>query len=155
MANQIINFLHLLATSVWIGGMIYMHLILLPSLKLIDAQQSGKLMGIISKKFSITAWISIIILLITGYLKTPAEMLLNTSSQSGIILTAKHILILCVIAVGLIIAIRIVPKLRGSMPKPGEAPQAEFIKSQKILHTLATINLTLGLLIIVLASMLW
>jgi uncharacterized membrane protein len=53
MIHNIINFLHLMATTVWIGGAIYIHFILFPALKQIDQQQSGKLQGIIAKRFSI------------------------------------------------------------------------------------------------------
>ena len=155
MIEVIINFLHLLATSVWIGGAVYTHLILLPSLKMIDPQQGGKLLSVIAKRFSITAWSCIIILIITGLLKTPGDMLFDTSSDIGLALTFKHILILAVVIVGLVIALVVVPKMRQSTPKPGEVPSADFIKYQHQLHNLATTNLILGVLIVLLASMLW
>jgi uncharacterized membrane protein len=155
MTDIIINFLHLLATAVWIGGASYAHLILMPSLKEIDPQQGGKLLGVIAKRFSITAWSAIIILIITGLLKTPREMLFEMSSDTGIILTIKHVLVLSVVVVGLVIALVVVPRMRRSTPGQGEAPSAGFIKYQRRLHNLAATNLISGVLIVLFASMLW
>lgn len=155
MANGVINFFHLLATSIWIGGMVYIHFVLLPAVSKIDQGEGGKLQGIIAKRFSIIAWSALLILLITGYLKTPSEMLFNTTTHFGIILTIKHILILCVIVVGIMIGAVVVPGLRKHMPKPGEKPLPEFFSFKKKLEILATTNLTLGILILICASMLW
>lgn len=130
MTDTIINFLHLLATAVWIGGAAYTHFILMPSLKAIDPQQGGKLLGVIAKRFSITAWSAILVLIITGLLKTPGDMLFDTSSDMGLTLTFKHLLVLAVVIVGLVIALVVVPKMRQSTPKPGEASSADFIKYQ-------------------------
>lgn len=155
MFDYAVNFLHLLATSIWIGGAIYIHLILLPSLRRIDPQQSGKLQGIVAKKFSLVAWTCIIVLLITGYLKTPDGMLFDTSSEFGMILMIKHVFIAGVIVVGLIIALYVVPNMSKAAPKPGEQPSPEFFKHRKRLQFLAMVNLIFGVLILVYASMLW
>lgn len=153
--STFINIIHILATAIWIGGAFFIHFLLQPAMKEIDPQHSGKLMGIISKRFSITAWICIILLVITGLIKTPSAMLFNTDSNFGIYLLVKHILILLVITVGLIIAFYVVPRLRKNAPKLGEAPSNEFLANQKRLGLLAQINLILGILIIVFASLLW
>jgi len=155
MTNQVINFFHLLSTAVWIGGMVYIHFVLLPSVSKIDRGESGKLQGIIAKRFSIIAWSALVILLITGFLKTPGEMLLNTSTRFGVILIIKHILILFVILVGVVIGAVVVPGLRKNMPTPGENPPKAFFLYKKRLEMLATTNLTLGILILICASMLW
>ena len=63
------DFLHLLATAVLIGGMLYSILVLMPSLAAIDLPQRGKFMGVAGKRFSFFAWGSVVVLLITGYLK--------------------------------------------------------------------------------------
>lgn len=86
MDRIIINYLHLLGTIIWIGGAIYMHLVLQPSLKSIDPREGGKLQGIVAKRFSIIAWSSILVLIITGLLKTPSSLLLATTSNFGVIL---------------------------------------------------------------------
>jgi uncharacterized membrane protein len=155
MWNTIINIVHILSTAVWIGGAFFIHFVMQPSLKQIDPQQSGKLMGIISKRFSITAWICILLLIITGYLKTPHAMLFNFTTDFGVYLAIKHLLIIIVVVSGLAIGLYVVPNLRKNAPKAGDTPSAEFVKYQKNLSNLATFNLILGILIVVFASLLW
>ena len=154
MTDLLINFIHILATAIWVGGAIYIHFILLPSLRLIDPQQSGKLQGIVAKRFSVVAWISILLLLITGYLKTPPGLLFDISSDLGRMLAFKHLLILLVIVVGLFIAANVVPNMRKHAPKPGEAPSEEFGSYGKRLSFLAGVNLVLALIIVVCAVLL-
>jgi copper resistance protein D len=155
MDEVIVNFLHLLATAVWIGGAIFIQLILNPSLFLIEPQQSGKLQGIIAKRFSITAWSCLIILIITGIIKTPSNMYFNTASDMGLYLTIKHGLIILMIILGLAIGLIIGPRMRASAPKQGEKPSGEFLKHSKQLHRVAMLNTLLGILVLVYASMLW
>ena len=155
MLDGIINFFHLLATVVWIGGMFYMDLILMPSIAKIDPGESSKLMGMIAKKFTITAWSAIIILIITGILKTPTDMYFDTSTDYGIYLFIKHLLVIAAIIVGLVITIVFVPGLKANSPKPGEMPSAEFISYSKRIEKFSKTNLVLGILILVCASILW
>lgn len=155
MIDSIINFLHLLATTVWIGGALFIHLILQPSMTLIDPQQAGRLFGAIAKRFSIAAWSSLLVLLFTGYYKTPPEMFFDPSSDTGLILVIKHIFIIAVIIVGLFIGGVVVPRLRAATPNAGEKPSDEFLAYQKRLKTLSTTNTIFALLILLCASMLW
>jgi uncharacterized membrane protein len=154
MVDNIISFIHLLAAVTWVGGSIYILFILQPALGLIEPRESGKLQGIIAKRFSLTAWTCIVILLITGFLRTPKSMLFDTSSDIGRMLVLKHLLIVFAIIIGLTIALYVVPTMRRNSPKPGEAPSADFMNAQKKLSVLGWINLIFGLLILLSASML-
>lgn len=153
--DTFINVLHILATAVWIGGAAFVHFILKPASRSIDPQQAGKLFGLVAKRFSKVAWGSIIILLVTGYLKTPDGLMFDTSSEMGMMLTIKHILVAGVLVVGLTIGLYVVPSMQKAAPKPGEAPSAAFIGYQEKLNTFASINLVLGVLVVIVASMLW
>ncbi len=152
MFTNLNNFLHLFAATVWIGGMFFMHFILKPAVKQINPVEAGKMQGIIAQRFTIAAWSSIIVLIITGLIKTPSSMLLNFTILP---LTLKHILIIAAVIVGLIIAFAVVPKLKASSPAPGQKPSDEFIANQKKLNGLALVNTFLGILILLLASFLW
>lgn len=155
MVDGIINFFHLFATTVWIGGMFYMDLILFPSAAKIDPAESSKLEGMIAKKFTITAWSCIVVLVITGLLKTPSDMLFDTNVDFGLILTIKHILVIVIIITGLIITLVFVPGLKANAPKPGEQPSKEFISYRKKIEKLSKTNLVIGILILLCASWLW
>jgi|GEM_PF-1089343 len=155
MFDQIVQFVHLLATAVWLGGAIFIKMILEPSTQRIDPREAGKLSGIIAKRFSISAWIAILLLCITGILKTPGPMFFDTSSEAGIALAVKHVLVIGVILIGLVIALVAVPRLRRAAPAPGAPPAAEFLKAQKLLHRLSMTSTILGVGIIACVTFLW
>ena len=71
-AENVLDFVHLLATVAWIGGMLFMKLVLMPAQEAIEPSQRPWLMIAIAPRFTITAWASVIVLVITGFLKTPA-----------------------------------------------------------------------------------
>jgi putative copper resistance protein D len=154
MVSTIIHFLHLLATVVWIGGMIFLEAVFYPSLGAIDPQQAGKALSVVAKRFTIVAWSCIVILIITGLLKTPSGWLFDTSSTIGIILLVKHLLIVAVIIVSIIITFVVAPKLISAFPKPGESPTPAFLKSQQRIKVLSGTNLIIGVLILLLTTLL-
>lgn len=155
MFDAIVNFLHLIAMALWIGGAAYFHSVLIPALKTIDPPQAGKLQGAIAKRFSIVAWSSIVTLIVTGILKTPSDLMFDTTSDMGRILLVKHIFVILVVVVGLAIGLYVVPNMHKNAPQPGQAPSSEFVEYQQRLSRLATVNLILGVLTVALASMLW
>lgn len=148
MVDYIVNALHLLATVIWIGGMAYTAVVLMPAAQALDPGPRGQLMGAVAKRFSIVAWSSILLLLITGLIKTPAEMLLDTASTYGVVLTVKHALVLIMIIIGSVITFSVVPKTRSLAPAPGERPAPAFVKAQQQLKMLATTNLILGIIVL-------
>jgi putative copper resistance protein D len=145
----IIDFLHILATVTWVGGMLYLHIVVNPSLTVLDPPLRGKLMGAINKRFPIFAWLSVILLLITGILKTPSGMFMELSTTYGIGLLIKHFLFFIMIIIGILISFIMAPKMESLVPKPGEAPSSEFVKVQKQVALLAMINLILGILALI------
>jgi uncharacterized membrane protein len=147
-AQIIIDFLHLLATVAWIGGAIYMNLVLMPSLNIIEPPARGKLMGAVSKRFTILAWSSIVVILVTGYLKTPTGMLFNITETYGITLTVKHVLVLIMVVLVFLIMVVVVPKVNALAPKAGEKPSNEFIKAQKQLPRLSVTATILGIVVL-------
>ncbi len=144
MLDIFVNFLHLLATAVWIGGMVFLSLVLQPPVRLTAV-----------KRFSVISWICLLVLLVTGYIKTPERMFFDFSYSPAIFLAVKHILILLMILVGLAITVHVVPALQKNTPGPGEAPSAVFLRSQKRLSTLSLANLAFSVLVLACASMLW
>ena len=147
------QFLHLLFTVSWIGGMTFMHFVLQPALSSISPQEGGKLMGVIAKRFTIMAWTSTLVLLVTGLLKTPTGLLFDTSTGYGTILLLKHIAFAAMFVIGLVITFGVAPKLRAFAPREGERPAPEFIAAQKRLSMLSGTNMILGILVLFLISM--
>ena len=150
--STINNFFHLLATTTWIGGMIYINIVLMPSLSAIDPSQRGRLLVAITKRFTFLSHGSLIILLITGIVKTPTQMLFNISGIYGIALTLKHLVILAMVVVGLLISIWLGPKMQSLSPAPGEQPAEGFLKIQTQISVFARINMVLGVMVLFLAG---
>jgi uncharacterized membrane protein len=146
--DTIVNFLHSLATVLWIGGMLFMKLVLLPAQAAIDPPQRGRLMGAAAARFTTVAWTSVVILVVTGLLRTPAGRLMDFGSQYGVALAVKHLLIVAMIVIGLVISLGVVPKLKSLAPAPGQLPPAAFVAAQGRLDLLSAINTVLGLLVL-------
>jgi uncharacterized membrane protein len=147
-----IGFLHLLATVTWIGGMVFANLVLMPSLAAIDPPQRGRLMGAVVKRFSMLSWGSIAVLLVTGLIATPSQQLLNLSTIWGVTLAIKHLLVLSMLVIGVLVGFVVSPKLQAKAPPPGQPPTSDYLKAQKQLSVLATVNMILGILVLLLAA---
>lgn len=147
------NFLHLLTTVSWIGGMIFVNIVLMPSQTVIDPPQRGKLFGAVVKRFTVVVWVSIVVLLLTGLYKTPSHMLLSPEGNFGLWLTIKHIVIILMIVFGAVVTFMVGPKLGKLAPQPGDQPSPEFINAQKMMKTLAITNMALGIIVLFCVSM--
>lgn|SRR4030067_1565110 len=98
-----INWLHLGAAVIWIGGIFFMLFIAIPSAKKIPREETHTIMGYISKRFTYFANYSILILILTGIVLTVLDK--NFSGMENFnnlwvqILVIKHIIILLMIIV--------------------------------------------------------
>jgi|MudIll2142460700_1097286.scaffolds.fasta_scaffold511940_1 putative copper export protein len=146
--HVLIDFLHLAATVVWIGGMVFIPAVFIPAISSLDGPTGGRVFSALGKRFTIVAWTCTVTLLVTGLLKTPTELLFNLDTRYGTYLTIKHGLFLLMIVVGLLITLAFVPRMIKLSPKPGETPSADFIKFQKRIELLSKINLLLGVLVL-------
>ena len=153
--ESITSFLHILAATSWVGGIIYMVLVLLPSLGAIEPTSAGLLMGELSKRFTRIAWTSIILLIISGGMRIQPGTLFDFSSQYGTFFTIKLSSVLLMILIALYITFALYPKARKLAPTPGEEPSEEFVRLQGRLPLLAKINVILGILVIFSVSMLY
>ncbi|RMA93161.1 hypothetical protein [Hydrogenothermus marinus] len=68
MINAILEWLHIIAVLIWIGGMFYTLFILKPTLSILE-DKKAKFMEKIMDKFFPFVWVSIILLFITGGVK--------------------------------------------------------------------------------------
>ncbi|MGQ9632179.1 MAG: CopD family protein [bacterium] len=161
----IIAWLHLLATVIWIGGMAFYVLVLIPSLAAIDPPQRGRLLGVLIKRYAPIAWGSVILLIVTGVLITVNRAALDALSRTApyrIVLAIKHVIVLAMVAIGAITSFVIGPKLMAPPPKPEEAssgpppagPPPEVMKLQRRSATLGNINLALGVIVLLLTAIL-
>src|SRR3989304_5892751 len=110
----IVQWLHLLAFTIWVGGISYVSLVLTPSLETLDASSQRKLMNVVSARFTKVTWVGIVTLLVTGIMKSAIKVpSLNElfTSPYGVVLLTKHLLLLVMIVLSIVIALTISPKL--------------------------------------------
>ncbi|MDP2632831.1 MAG: CopD family protein [Candidatus Curtissbacteria bacterium] len=144
MEEKILLFLHTMATSAWIGGMIFLSFLGNVVEKL--GPQYGVVMGRMTKIFSKIALASIIVLAITGIMLTGLHGGVGRVQRDPV-LNFKHLAILLVIINGAILSAKIVPSLEKLSAE--KSPKAKLWQKRLKIHS--TINLILGILIVLLA----
>jgi len=95
--------LHLIATFMWIGGIAFILFIAIPSGKQVMGTDAGKLMSVISKRFTMFANYSIATLVVTGTAISVIEIWNPNNADFGtkwiITLATKHVLVLSMIII--------------------------------------------------------
>src|SRR3990170_6484320 len=103
-------FLHILAAIFWIGGMLFLTIVVVPFLKTIkDVQERSRIYQVVGKSFRFWGWIAIIILVVTGPLNLylmgiPLSILLDPSIHStpyGKVLSIKISFVILIILTSL------------------------------------------------------
>jgi uncharacterized membrane protein len=153
-APVFLSFVHLFVAVLWVGGMLFMSLVLAPSAAAIDPPQRARLMAAISKRFTIAALSSAVLLLVTGLVLSPSSMLLDAGSPYGRLLFIKHVLFTIMMIVGVVISFVVAPRMRRQAPAGDGPPGPGFGKAQAQIKVLSIVNTTLGIAVLVLVALL-
>lgn len=105
LTNIILNWLHLIATVLWIGGIAFLLFVAIPKTKQLLGQEAGKLLGEFSKRFKTFADLCIVLLVVTGV----GLSIINKPIYNGIgiwnnwilLLILKHIFVFLMIFIHL------------------------------------------------------
>lgn len=152
----IVHWLHLLAAFTWVGGLIFVNVVLTPAVQPKGIPpQFVRLMGM--ERFRPFAWGSIIILVITGVYNTvqnvPSVAALTTSSY-GLTLLIKLAAVAVMAAITFVNSIVLRRRITQAPAGPGGTPPPEMQTMGRRLVVLSRLNLGLALLVILLATML-
>ncbi len=143
----ILDFIHIVAVMIWMGGGIYFFMIVQPSLAGLPPDQAGRLAGGMVKKFTPIAWGSIITIGVVGLLRAFLSGFINQSvlmgTTYGNTLLLKMVTYVVMVLVGIMIT-RIAATIPTLQPQEIPATQARI-------GTLAKTNMVLGLITILLA----
>ena len=146
---------HLLAAIVWIGGMLFLALVLIPSLQgLEDSKLRSQLVHLVGRRFRTVGWIAIGVLITTGILNvirlgvSPIALL---GTRFGTILGLKLALVSVMIVLSGVHDFILGPKLTSSNPRPGSTGSDGL---RRTVVTLARVNLLVGITIVLLGLML-
>lgn len=142
------TWLHLLAAVIWVGGIIFILYIAIPSSRQALGPEAGKLMGEISRKFTPFANYSILLIVITGIVLTWIKGYFSGSASfegaQSITLYLKYLLALIMIGIHFYRGLVLAPKITTAEPS-----QKPFL--QKISLNLVKVNLWSGVIIFLLS----
>jgi len=96
--QTILDFLHLMATIAWIGGMFFNFLVVMPTVqKVLDPALAGKFMGTMFKRVRIVVYVSLLVLFVTGIpMKIASEYyvgIINFENTWEIVGFIKHVFV--------------------------------------------------------------
>ena len=141
--------IHLVATVLWIGGILFIIFIAIPSSRQVLGAESGKLMGEISKRFTPLANYSIVLLFVSGIvlagLNKQFSVVRTLESNWTMALTLKLVLFFSMTAIHFYRGLVLAPKIMRT------ATQTEKAALQNLSINLVKVNLTLGLSVLLLS----
>ncbi len=154
---QLLVFLHIVAAAVWLGGMLFLALVLVPARARLDGPTWGRLVGDVGRRFSKVCWVCLAVLGATGVLN-----LLNRglgwealsqaafwSAGFGLVLAIKLALVAAAVGLGLAHDLALGPAAARAI-EAGDAPTAV----RRWATHLGRLNALLALTIVFLAVLL-
>ena len=152
----IVHWLHLLAAFTWVGGLIFVNVVLTPAVEPKGIPpQFVRLMGM--ERFRPFAWGSIIVVVLTGLyntFKSVPTLATLTGSQYGLTLLAKIAAVAVMIGITFMNSIVMRRRITQAPAGPGGTPPPEMQAMGGRLVILSRANLALALLVLLLAAML-
>lgn len=157
------HFLHLLATVVWIGGIVMILFVILPSAKsaLESAPMVSRLMKEITKRFTPMANISILVLIATGIFIAQYEKnftgVLDFNNPWNLIMLLKHFLVALMIIVHFYRGLILNPKIgrlssQMNQFQVNSSISSQVARLQKFSLALVKTNLVLGTIVLLLTG---
>jgi len=157
-SDVLIMWVHLVAASIWVGGSIFIGIVLAPLLKTISDSIDGRLsiMIRVGRKFNKIAVPSLIILIVTGlynssgYLTRPSLFL---TTNYGLVLVAKIVLVIILI-VTFIIHVRMIRTKVEKQIESKELSEDAIQKLRSKIITLGRITVIVSVAILLMAALL-
>jgi copper transport protein len=141
---------HLLATAMWVGGLLYLFL-LMRSLSVAEAEVRVRLMGEVVPRFSRMAQFCVGVILLTGAYSTWIHMPswgAFVSTWYGLALLTKILLFLPLLALGAVNLLVIKPQLRENLLEQGERALEGALGILKRFRALVQTEVVLGMVIL-------
>ncbi|NLE75706.1 MAG: hypothetical protein GX605_02995 [Chloroflexi bacterium] len=146
--SGLVTFFHDLFTAIWIGGLFCLAGMVLPAARQVLGMgpQAKQLMEALQRRLSVAVYVSIVGLGVTGLLLARREPafagLFRLDNTYTALLSAKHLLMLLMMAIAVL-------RSRALRPKGANAgPQVERLKG-----ALLFLNLVLGVLVLLLSGL--
>lgn len=149
------DFLHLMATIAWIGGMFFNVVVLMPTVaKTLDPATAGKFMSVLFKRIRIVVYVSLLTLFVTGIpMKIASEYyvsIINFDTTWETIGFIKHVFVGLMALMAIYNFEILMPKVR-KMAMEGPSPKLMGMKSMQM--KLAGLSFLCGVAVIFLSAM--
>ncbi len=149
------DFLHLLATIAWIGGMFFNIVVIMPAVsKTLDPATAGKFMKVVFSRVRIVVYVSILVLFITGIpMKIASEYyvgIINFDTTWETVGFIKHVFV-GLMALMAIYSFEILAPKVGKLALKG--PSTQLLVLQKRQKMLGAIAFLFGITVIFLSAM--
>lgn len=155
-ALAISYFFHLVATIIWIGGLVTLTVFVWPETKRVLADNPALygLLTRIRKRFFPLTNFSLVVLTLTGFIQMSGDShydgVLQFTNEWSRMLLLKHVAIVAMVVCGLILQFGVTPALeRASLLRErgkGDAAEWEKLRRREVQLTVA--NMLLGLLVL-------
>ena len=159
-------FIHMIAAAIWIGGTIFVAVVLVPAIRRTDSPRVG--VGILRdavRRFSRISWVMLAVLILSGVgLLERRDLLFDDvtssafwSTELGTVLAIKVFLVVVVLVLSAVHDFVLGPRLASVLEsiEPGARPSPDVARMRRRLVSLARLNLLLVLAIVALGTMLF
>ena len=160
---NLVVLIHVLATIIWLGGMFFIAIVMVPVLRRLEPPQKRiEVLSATATRFRVVSWITIIVILVTGVLNAINRgvtlQAISTgelfSTYFGKILALKLILVLAMLVLSAIHDFILGPRLIELLNSGNPDSFTKLQKNRRYVSWLARINALLGILVVACAVML-
>ena len=140
-------YLHIAAAVLWLGGMLFLSLILVPALRsAADAAQMSRLMTVVGRRYRSASWWAIGVLVVTGPLNAMGRWTLPAPGRA---LIFKLVIVALMFSLSALHDFVLGP--RASVRRQAGALPAELARLRRQASWLGRTNLVLGMLLLAVA----
>ena len=156
---QVSVLVHLLSAIVWVGGMLFLALVIVPVARKLHPAERGALVGAIGRRFRVVGWVCIALLIVTGLINTSYRGVTWESIASGQLLagdfgrllTAKFGLVVVMIVLSAVHDFVIGPASTRALERKDSGGTHEAAVLRRRASWLGRLNALLALVVIALA----
>jgi uncharacterized membrane protein len=153
-ALSLIYWLHMLATVAWIGSLVTLSILVLPSAReALDAKTYVDWINHLRRRLDPLAWISLILLVATGLFQMSAnpnyQGFLAFNNRWAVAMLIKHLIFLLLIGSSAYLTWGVIPKLQRAAllaARGGDSLKAEHWQKREA--SLLRLNIVLGILVL-------
>ena len=145
--------IHMLATATWIGSLIAMAVLVLPSAaRSLRPADRLSLVEMMQRRLEPITWLSVSVLVVTGLFQMSVNPhyngFLSTSGQWSVAILTKHVLVGTLIAVSAVHTWDVLPSLRRALMQKNRLAGTDVERLQRREASLLRASLILGLLVL-------